>query len=56
MAIFTFEHSYPMGTNIRYIVTNMNDFRARGSAELCIKDHKLYLKSKLLKPLHGLKK
>ena len=44
-----------MGTNIRYIVTNMNDFRARdlyekgycarGSAELRIKDHKLYLKS-----------
>lgn len=44
-----------MGTNIRYIVTNLNDFRtrdlyekgycARGSAELRIKDHKLYLKS-----------
>ena len=44
-----------MGTNIRYIVTNLNEFRtrdlyekgycARGSAELRIKDHKLYLKS-----------
>jgi hypothetical protein len=44
-----------MGTNIRYIVTNLNDFRtrdlyekgycARGSMELRIKDHKLYLKS-----------
>ena len=44
-----------MGTNIRYIVTNLNDFRtrdlyekgycARGSVELRIKDHKLYLKS-----------
>ena len=44
-----------MGTNIRYIVTDMNDFRARdlyekgycarGSMELRIKDHKLYLKS-----------
>jgi hypothetical protein len=44
-----------MGTNIRYIVTNLYDFRtrdlyekgycARGSMELRIKDHKLYLKS-----------
>lgn len=44
-----------MGTNIRYIVTSLTDFRtrdlyekgycARGSAELRIKDHKLYLKS-----------
>jgi hypothetical protein len=44
-----------MGTNIRYIVTDLNDFRARdlyekgycarGSMELRIKDHKLYLKS-----------
>jgi len=44
-----------MGTNIRYIVTNLNEFRtrdlyekgycARGSMELRIKDHKLYLKS-----------
>jgi hypothetical protein len=44
-----------MGINIRYIVTNLNDFRtrdlydkgycARGSMELRIKDHKLYLKS-----------
>ena len=44
-----------MGTNIRYIVTSINDFRtrdlyekgycARGSMELRIKDHKLYLKS-----------
>jgi hypothetical protein len=44
-----------MGTNICYIVTDMNDFRARdlyekgycarGSMELRIKDHKLYLKS-----------
>ena len=44
-----------MGTNIRYIVTDMKDFRARdlyekgccarGSTELRIKDHKLYLKS-----------
>ena len=44
-----------MGTNIRYIVTDLNDFRARdlyekgycarGSMELHIKDHKLYLKS-----------
>lgn len=44
-----------MGTNIRYIVTSLNDFRtrdiyekgycARGSMELRIKDHKLYLKS-----------
>ena len=44
-----------MGTNIRYIVTNLNYFRtrdlyekgycARGSMELRIKDHKLYLKS-----------
>lgn len=45
----------PMGTNIRYIVTSLTDFRtrdlyekgycARGSMELRIKDHKLYLKS-----------
>ena len=44
-----------MGTNIRYIVTSLNDFRtrdlyekgycARGSMELRIKDHKLYLRS-----------
>jgi hypothetical protein len=44
-----------MGTNIRYIVTDLNDFRARdlyekgycahGSMELRIKDHKLYFKS-----------
>jgi len=44
-----------MGTNIRYIVTDLNEFRtrdlyekgycARGSMELRIKDHKLYLKS-----------
>jgi hypothetical protein len=44
-----------MGTNIRYIVTSLTDFRtrdlyekgycARGSMELRIKDHKLYLKS-----------
>ena len=44
-----------MGTNIRYIVTSENDYRtrdlyekgycARGSMELRIKDHKLYLKS-----------
>ena len=44
-----------MGTNIRYIVTNLNYYRtrdlyekgycARGSMELRIKDHKLYLKS-----------
>jgi len=44
-----------IGTNIRYIVTSLNDFRARdlyekgycarGSMELRIKDHKLYLKS-----------
>jgi Transposase DDE domain group 1 len=44
-----------MGTNIRYIVTDLNDFRARDlyekgycarcSMELRIKDHKLYLKS-----------
>jgi len=44
-----------MGTNIRYIVTSLIDFRtrdlyekgycARGSMELRIKDHKLYLKS-----------
>jgi len=44
-----------MGTNIRYVVTSLNDFRtrdlyekgycARGSMELRIKDHKLYLKS-----------
>jgi hypothetical protein len=44
-----------MGINIRYIVTSLNDFRtrdlyekgycARGSMELRIKDHKLYLKS-----------
>jgi hypothetical protein len=44
-----------MGTNIRYIVTNLTDFRtrdlyekgycARGAMELRIKDHKLYLKS-----------
>ena len=44
-----------MGTNIRYIVTDLHDYRtrdlyekgycARGSMELRIKDHKLYLKS-----------
>lgn len=44
-----------MGTNIRYIVTDMLDFRtrelyekgycARGAAELRIKEHKLYLHS-----------
>jgi len=44
-----------MGTNIRYIVTSLTDFRtrdlyekgycARGSMELRIKDHKLYLQS-----------
>jgi hypothetical protein len=44
-----------MGTNIRYIVTDMMDFRtrdlyekgycARGAAELRIKEHKLYLHS-----------
>lgn len=44
-----------MGTNIRYIVTNMVEFRAkglyekgycaRGAMELRIKEHKLYLKS-----------
>jgi len=44
-----------MGTNIRYIVTNLNNYRtrdlyekgycARGAMELRIKDHKLYLKS-----------
>jgi len=44
-----------MGTNIRYIVTDQYDYRtrdlyekgycARGSMELRIKDHKLYLKS-----------
>lgn len=44
-----------MGTNIRYIVTNMTEFRAkglyekgycaRGAMELRIKEHKLYLKS-----------
>jgi hypothetical protein len=44
-----------LGTNIRYIVTSLADFRtrdlyekgycARGSMELRIKDHKLYLKS-----------
>ena len=44
-----------MGTNIRYIVTSLRDYRtrdlyekgycARGSMELRIKDHKLYLKS-----------
>jgi hypothetical protein len=44
-----------MGTNIRYIVTSLIDFRtrdlyekgycARGAMELRIKDHKLYLKS-----------
>jgi len=44
-----------MGTNIRYIVTDLKEFRtrdlyekgycARGSMELRIKDHKLYLKS-----------
>jgi len=44
-----------MGTNIRYIVTDQHDYRtrdlyekgycARGSMELRIKDHKLYLKS-----------
>jgi len=44
-----------MGTNIRYIVTSLSDFRTRdlyekgyctrGAMELRIKDHKLYLKS-----------
>ncbi|TRX66090.1 IS1380 family transposase [Carboxylicivirga sp. M1479] len=44
-----------LGTNIRYIVTNMTDFRtkdlyekgycARGAMELRIKEHKLHLKS-----------
>ena len=44
-----------METNIRYIVTNLKEFRtrdlyekgycARGSMEIRIKDHKLYLKS-----------
>lgn len=44
-----------MGTNIRYIVTNLKEFRtrdlyemgycARVSIELCIIDHMLYLKS-----------
>ena len=44
-----------LGTNIRYIVTNLTQFRARGlyekgycargAAELRIKEHKLYLKS-----------
>ena len=44
-----------MGTNIRYIITNLVDFRAkalyekgycaRGAMELRIKEHKLYLKS-----------
>lgn len=44
-----------MGTNIRYIVTNMTEYRAkglyekgycaRGAMELRIKEHKLYLKS-----------
>jgi hypothetical protein len=44
-----------LGTNIRYIVTNLEDYRskalyekgycARGSMELRIKEHKLYLKS-----------
>ena len=44
-----------MGTNIRYIVTDMRDYRtshlyeigycARGNAELRIKEHKTYLKS-----------
>jgi hypothetical protein len=44
-----------MGTNIRYIVTDQHDYRtrdiyekgycARGSMELRIKDHKLYLRS-----------
>jgi len=44
-----------LGTNVRYIVTSLTDFRtrdlyekgycARGSMELRIKDHKLYLKS-----------
>lgn len=44
-----------MGTNIRYVVTDLKEFRtrdlyekgycARGSMELRIKDHKLYLKS-----------
>ena len=43
------------GTNVRYIVTNMQDYRAshvyekafcaRGNMELRIKEHKLYLKS-----------
>lgn len=44
-----------MGTNIRYIVTDLHDYKtknlyemgfcARGNMELRIKDHKLYLKS-----------
>jgi len=44
-----------LGTNIRYIVTSMHEFHTRklyekgycgrGSAELRIKEHKLYLKS-----------
>jgi len=44
-----------MGTNVRYIATNLYDYRtkslyeqgycARGAAELRIKDHKTYLKS-----------
>jgi hypothetical protein len=44
-----------MGTNVRYIVTSMHEFRSRqlyekgyckrGNAELRIKEHKLYLKS-----------
>jgi hypothetical protein len=44
-----------MGTNVRYIVTDMRDYRtshlyeigycARGNAELRIKEHKTYLKS-----------
>ncbi|GAH00464.1 unnamed protein product, partial [marine sediment metagenome] len=44
-----------MGTNIRYIVTDLEEFRtkqlyeigycARGNMELRIKDHKTYLKS-----------
>jgi hypothetical protein len=45
----------PMGTNIRYIVTDMREYRtkdlyekgycARGNMELRIKDHKLFLQS-----------
>ena len=44
-----------MGTNIRYIVTDLHDYKtkkwyemgfcAKGKMELRIKDHKLYLKS-----------